>query len=144
MDIESFFGKELSVSYDALQKLQPEEQLNYLLKKLQVVNILPPGTDQQQLRGLLQVYKFNLQAAIDYLPQDVYPNRIFVFRAIEKYVENSEGFSDEPVMGWDKFSSQPVESHDVPGNHATMFAEPHVPVLAKQLRACLDQVQTDD
>ncbi|MEH2211066.1 amino acid adenylation domain-containing protein [Nostoc sp.] len=144
MDIESFFGKELLVSYDALQKLQPEEQLNYLLKKLQVVNILPPSIDQQQLRGLLQVYKSNLQAAIDYMPQDVYPNRIFVFQAIEKYVENSEEFSDEPMMGWDKFSFQLVESYEVPGNHATMFAEPHVSVLAKQLRACLDRVQTDD
>ena len=133
--IERFLGKNLSVSYEALQPLAPDEQLNYLLQRLKTVNVLPPEAGLLQIRGFLQVAKANDQAY--YVPQEVYPHRITLFRS-------SENLDEEPAMGWDKFSSESVEAYDVPGDHMTMMAEPHVQVLAKQLRACLDRVQADD
>jgi len=133
--IERLFGKNLSVSYDDLQLLEPDEQLNYLLERLKMVNFFPPEARIPQIRGFLQVFKANAQ--VHYVPKGVYPTRITIFRA-------SEEFSDDPAMGWDKFSSESVETHDVPGNHITMVAEPHVQVLAEQLRACLAKVQADD
>jgi amino acid adenylation domain-containing protein/non-ribosomal peptide synthase protein (TIGR01720 family) len=134
--IERFLGKKLSVSYEALQPLAADEQLNYLLERLKMVNFFPPEAGLPQIRGLLQVAKANAQAY--YLAQEVYPHRITVFRTTE------ESYDEEPAMGWDKFSSQSVEIYDVPGDHITMMAEPHVQLLAKQLRACLDRVQGDD
>ncbi|MBW4457213.1 MAG: amino acid adenylation domain-containing protein [Nostoc indistinguendum CM1-VF10] len=130
--IERFFGKNLSVSYDDLQPLEPDEQLNYLLERLKMANILPPEARLPQARGFLQVFKANAQT--HYVPKEVYPNRITVFRARKE-------LCDDPAMGWDKVSSEPVETHDVPGDHNTMVAEPHVQVLAEQLRACLDKAQ---
>ena len=41
-------------------------------------------------------------------------------------------------MGWDKYSLKPVETYEVPGEHITMLAEPHVQVLAKHLKVCLE------
>lgn len=135
MTIEQFVGKKLSVSYEHLQPLAPNEQLNYILERLKTANVFPPEAKLSQLRGLVQVFKANHQT--HYVLQEVYPNQITVFPA-------SEQFRDDPAMGWDKVSSEPVEIYSVPGDHNTMLAEPHVRVLAEKLRACLDKAQADD
>jgi thioesterase domain-containing protein len=135
MTIEQFVGKKLSVSYEHLQPLAPNEQLNYILERLKTANVFPPEAKLSQLRGLVQVFKANHQT--HYVLQEVYPNQITVFPA-------SEQFRDDPAMGWDKASSEPVETYSVPGDHNTMVAEPHVRVLAEKLRACLDKAQADD
>jgi thioesterase domain-containing protein len=83
----------------------------------------------------VQVFKANHQT--HYVPHEVYPNQITVFPA-------SEQFCDDPAMGWDQVSSEPVETYSVPGDHITMVTEPHVQVLAEKLRACLDKAQADD
>jgi amino acid adenylation domain-containing protein len=145
--IERLFGKNLEVSYDVLQPLDPDEQLNYLKERLKMVNLLPPEAETTQVRGLVQVFKANNQA--HYVPQEVYPTRVTLFRASE--VDLEEAASKElseilrhPTWGWDELSVEPVESHIVPGDHITMMTEPHVQVLAEQLRICLDRVQADD
>lgn len=135
MTIEQLVGKKLSVSYEHLQPLAPNEQLNYILERLKTANVFPPEAKLSQLRGLVQVFKANHQT--HYVLQEVYPNQITVFPA-------SEQFRDDPAMGWDKASSEPVETYSVPGDHNTMVAEPHVRVLAEKLRACLDKAQADD
>jgi thioesterase domain-containing protein len=145
--IERLFGKNLEVSYDVLQPLDPDEQLNYLKERLKMVNLLPPEAETTQVRGLVQVFKATNQA--HYVPQEVYPTRVTLFRARE--VDLEEAASKElseilrhPTWGWDELSVEPVESHIVPGDHITMMTEPHVQVLAEQLRICLDRVQADD
>jgi len=135
MTIEQLLGKKLSVSYEHLQPLAPNEQLNYILERLKTVNFFPPEAKLAQLRGLVQVVKANHQT--HYVPHEVYPNQITVFPA-------SEQLWDNPTMGWDKVSSEPVETYSVPGDHMTMVTEPHVQVLAEKLRACLDKAQADD
>jgi thioesterase domain-containing protein len=135
MTIEQLAGKNLSVSYENLQPLGPNEQLNYFLQRLKTANVFPPESKLPQLRGLVQVFKANNQT--HYVPHEVYPNQITVFPA-------SEQFWDDPAIGWDKVSSEPVETYSVPGDHITMVTEPHVRVLAEKLRACLDKAQADD
>jgi amino acid adenylation domain-containing protein len=135
MTIEQLVGKKLSVSYEDLQPLAPNKQLNYFLERLKTANVFPPEAKLSQLRGLVQVFKANQQT--HYVQQEVYPNQITVFPA-------SEQFWDDPAMGWDQVSSEPVETYSVPGDHNTMVTEPHVRVLAEKLRACLDKAQVDD
>lgn len=134
-NIERFSGCNLSVSYEDLKQLQPEDQLNYLLERLQKVNIFPAEAKLKQLRGFLQVFKAN--DPTQYFPQSIYPQQITVFRALD----NNE-FGDELDIGWQKFSSTPVETHFVPGDHISIMTEPHVKSLAQQLKACLEGVLT--
>jgi len=143
--IERWVGKNLGVSYKALQPLDPDEQLNYLKERLTMVNLLPPEVGARQVRGLVQVFKANSQAQAHYVPHEVYPTRVTLFRAREVHLEDSELqteiLSEDPTWGWGQLSAEPVEIHVVPGDHVTMMSEPHVQVLAEQLRACLDKAQ---
>jgi len=151
--IEKTCEKTLEVSYEALQPLDLDEQLHYLMERLSRVGLLPPDVGITQIRGLLWVLKANCQAAVDYVPQDAYRTRITLFRASEgnpaavpnermprKFAE----ILQEPTLGWERFSAGPVNLHFVPGNHESLVTEPHVQVLAEQLRVCLEQAQAGD
>jgi amino acid adenylation domain-containing protein len=132
--MERLSGKSLQVSYELWKNLNSEERLNYLEEQLTEITI-------DQLRGLIKVFDANVQAGINYLPQDIYPNRIALFQASEDDTEDTF-IPSEPTWGWERISSQPVEIQTVPGNHHTMLSEPHVQVLAQTLKAYINQVRT--
>ena len=146
---EHFFQKNLGVSYEQLQNLSPDEQLTYIYERLQMVNIYPPGTGLQQIRGFLRVFKAN--NLFTYFRQEVYPTRITLFQASDEYPEQilcGESFEsikpenmNDPLWGWGEVSAGSVEVHTIPGDHLTIMSEPHVQVLAQKLMDCIEQAQ---
>ncbi|HZA25858.1 MAG TPA: alpha/beta fold hydrolase, partial [Dehalococcoidia bacterium] len=98
------FGKNLEVSDDALRLLDPDEQLNYLKECLQMAEVWPPEIGTKQVRGLVQVFKANHQ--IHYVPQEVFPTRITLFRSSEVNPEDDIGNDQisevlrDAALGW--------------------------------------------
>ena len=45
---------------------------------------------------------------------------------------------DEIYLGWKKYTTKEVKRYEVPGNHLTMMALPHVPELGKALQKALN------
>jgi amino acid adenylation domain-containing protein len=43
----------------------------------------------------------------------------------------------DPYFGWRELLTGPSETHEIPGDHAGIFHEPNVKILADKLRACL-------
>ncbi len=138
--LERFFGKEISVDYAELQQLEPEAQFNYFLEKLRRVNLIPPDAGHDMIRCILEVQKASYQALINYVPQ-VYSGKITLLRASKMVAEDSRGVFaqsfQKPALGWGELTTEPIEIHEVPGDHVTMLAEPHVQVLADKLKCCL-------
>ncbi|NEP54598.1 MAG: alpha/beta fold hydrolase, partial [Moorea sp. SIO3C2] len=143
------FGKEIGISYEALEKLTPDDQLTYLYKQLEQINFYPPGAGIKQLRGFVRVMKAN--CLFSYFPEEVYPTPITLFQGIEPYSEKVlkkelvEHINPKnrslPDWGWGQFSTGSVEIYEVPGDHISIVAEPHVQVLAQKLIACIEQAQ---
>ncbi|HEX8474928.1 MAG TPA: amino acid adenylation domain-containing protein, partial [Pyrinomonadaceae bacterium] len=131
----------LPISEEDLRRLNPDERLEYFLVQGRKRNVVPPDYDLLQARRLLYIYQTNVQAFRDYRPRP-YPNRITLFRASETPVvtqDNSAHTSvSDAASGWSQLSSQPLDIHDVPGDHISMIAEPHVRVLATQLQRTLE------
>lgn len=44
---------------------------------------------------------------------------------------------DSPYNGWDRQVKNSIELYLIPGDHETMFAEPHVKMLANKFRGCM-------
>jgi thioesterase domain-containing protein/acyl carrier protein len=82
----------------------------------------------------LQIYK-------KYIPK-VYPGQLTLFLA-SKRGGVPKGWYVDPEFGWGNLANEGVKVHYVPGGHRSLFKEPHVPVLAETLRACLDQAQRE-
>jgi thioesterase domain-containing protein len=73
-----------------------------------------------------------------FAPEDVYPDRVTLFRAIE-----NTGFIEHD-LGWSELAPGGLEIHDVPGDSLSLLQEPHVQRLAEKLTDCIDRVQRDD
>jgi aspartate racemase len=128
-DVSRSWKKKVSVSYEALCPLQPDEQLVYFLDRLRDAQIAPDDMDIFQLRRYIQVYEAHESCLQRYRPKP-YPGRITLFC--------SEDGEADP-SSWSPFSSEPVEVHPVSGDHLSMVDEPYVQSLALQLQRCLDK-----
>jgi len=86
-------------------------------------------------RTLRNIEELNFLAAKDYVPR-VYAGRVTLFWATGELTA-----SYDLEEGWRELVSGDVEVHEIPGNHIDIIKEPHVRVLAEELRACLDAVE---
>jgi thioesterase domain-containing protein/NAD(P)-dependent dehydrogenase (short-subunit alcohol dehydrogenase family)/aryl carrier-like protein len=123
---------------DTLPSITGNERLNYLLERLKAVG---QSLSETELKRHLSVYKANLQAAAEYVLNEI-PIPILLLRASE-FEQNNDFLPDEattvadPTWGWDQVSAS-VELQVVAGSHFTMMNEPHVQVLAERLKIGLE------
>ncbi|NJN13548.1 MAG: amino acid adenylation domain-containing protein, partial [Richelia sp. RM1_1_1] len=128
---------DLSVPFEELRDLPLTEKLNLINKK---ANFIFSDAEIQDFLRFYELFKAHVQAMRSYVPL-CYPDSITLFRASEKIVhdfDNPEWSTNDPLLGWGKCSSQPIQFIDVPGDHFSIFVEPHIQELAKQLRICID------
>ena len=133
--IEHWLGKPLSLSYEALAPLEPEEQLNNFKQRLEMANMLPANADIRQVRGQVQVFKANLLTR--YVPQEAVPIPITLFLAEKGSEVRADILRQDPTWGWRQFG--PVDLQLIPGDHITMLTEPHIQTLAERLSAALEK-----
>ena len=138
---ERFSGRDLHVSYDELRDLNWEEKLHYLQGCLQRANLLSADGDIAPLRGHVQIYRANMH--LHYTPpQETYPIPITLFKTCEVTpdVDDREqaDLFDEACWGWSRYTAEPVDIQEVPGDHITLLAKPHIQVLAEKLKQILD------
>jgi malonyl CoA-acyl carrier protein transacylase/thioesterase domain-containing protein len=141
-------NKELVLKYDVLKKLDFAHQLNYLLKEAVELKLLPNNTSFTEVSHLFQSYKVGIHTswkrAKDYIFKD-YPKRITLFETSE-VIQITNGISSSPFLSkknWSNLFQKVPELHVVPGNHYSMFIEPHVRILAEELKRCLDALVTN-
>ncbi|MEM1393272.1 MAG: amino acid adenylation domain-containing protein [Cyanobacteria bacterium P01_H01_bin.150] len=128
---------DLSVPFEELRDLPLTEKLNLINKK---ANCIFSDAELQDFLRHYELFKAHVQAMRSYVPL-CYPDSITLFRASEEIVhdfDNPEWYTNDPLLGWGKCSSQPIQFIDVPGDHFSIFVEPHIQELAKQLRICID------
>jgi amino acid adenylation domain-containing protein len=82
-----------------------------------------------------KVAQAQYRAFREYKPRP-YPGRLTLFRARMQPLFSSHA----PDSGWEWLAAGGLEIRVVPGNHLGMLQEPHVQVLAQQLRDCLGRV----
>ncbi|MBW1598459.1 MupA/Atu3671 family FMN-dependent luciferase-like monooxygenase [Streptomyces sp. JJ38] len=133
------FQRDLTVDRAEVAALDEAGQHAYLRELLAEHGVLPPEFDDAfQLRGFIQAYIADQLSR--YVPERPYEGTLTLFRAADLHPDNvpPEVIAwtlDDPARGWGRFTSNPVEVHETPGDHLTMLAAPHVEQLAKLLDA---------
>ncbi len=111
-----------------------EEEMNRLLARAREAGLLRADLRPRQVQRMMGVYKANLRALAGYRAGS-YAGRLTVFRPREA--------PDDPRLlpanGWEPLTAEPIEVEVVPGDHYTMLAAPHVPLLAGRLRHCIER-----
>ncbi|MDQ2677814.1 MAG: amino acid adenylation domain-containing protein, partial [Actinomycetota bacterium] len=76
-------------------------------------------------------------AAADRYVARPYPGPMTVFHAADEVFDTPEAL--RTALGWSCVADGPIEMVEVPGRHMSMLEEPHVAVLAEELRAAIDR-----
>ncbi len=85
------------------------------------------------MQNVQRVFRSHLKARANYLPQDIYPGKIDIYASGTLRLDVQDK--------WNELAAEGVEYHFVGGSHGSIDTEPHVRVLAEQLRASLDKAQ---
>lgn len=122
-------GRSIPLQRADFQGVPAEDRLGYLTRQMQRVGLLPPGNNSQQVRGLLQVFRANMQ--MRYRPPAPINVPTVLFRA-DSVLPELLPLPDE-TLGWQRWIMEPVVTHIVSGDHFSMLGSPHVQTLAAQL-----------
>ncbi|MCL6753052.1 amino acid adenylation domain-containing protein [Nostoc sp. CCCryo 231-06] len=128
---------DFSVPFEELRDLPLTEQLNLINEK---GNFIFSDVEIEDFLRYYKLFKAHVKAMRNYEPQ-VYPQPITLFRANQEIIhdfDNPEWYTNDPLLGWGKCSSQPIQVIEVPGDHFSIFVEPHIQELAKHLKDCID------
>jgi aspartate racemase len=132
-----------------LKPLNAAAKLQYVLGKLQFA---PAKAKHKIYRRAYKIYRgigrplpevlrnieeLNFAAVKDYVPR-VYPGRATIFLASDDLTA-----AYDVEEGWQDLLAGGLEKIRVPGNHLDIIKEPHVRVLARELKACLDRVEAE-
>jgi len=137
-------GVDLNVTANDFEGLNADEQLMFLLKQLKASGLAPPDLEDRWIRNFMKGYRARINTTVNYIPQ-LYPGRITLFRATENDTEMKDHLAkvgqdqEDPFFGWDKVSAEPIEVIPVPGYHEVIAAGPNGPVLAQQLKDCIER-----
>ena len=143
-NLSIFSGQHLTIADGDLAGLTAEERIEYFLAEAKSRNVFPPDLSMADVRAFLDASDRHVRAFWSYLPA-VSDERLVLFRSadsLEWAIEEETELAASPDFGWQKFSSQPVVVHRVPGNHVTMFQQPNVRELARVLAEALEESRT--
>ena len=134
LDLIGAFGvsaERLSIIGEELRRLEPDEQLFFVLNMAVKARIVEPSITLSQFKKFLGVYQANRIALHNYEPQP------YDVKAVLFMGEGSGAKWEYPSLGWGELASGGVEERIVPGNHRTLMLEPNVEKLAAELRALM-------
>jgi hypothetical protein len=131
----NIFSDTHALSFERLQQLEGDDRLTYIMEQLKITDLVPAGVGFSWFRGFFNVYRAYYRASRTYHPQP-YPGELILFRPEEEINAETSGRD----LGWDRLVAE-LKVRLVPGNHSNMVSEPHVRVLAAQLRTCLDEIE---
>ena len=85
------------------------------------------------------VLEANRDALRNYTPQ-MYPGQITLLLSSEA---PERSFYDRR-LGWSDMAADGLDVQVVPGSHDTLFAEPHVKILAEKLKVCIQKAHVPE
>jgi amino acid adenylation domain-containing protein len=139
--------------WQQIVRLGPRSKLVYLQERwsgiaertAQAAYRVVPGLGSLLPHPLRRAWSFHVEEEKDrqggrrYRPQ-IYPGQAALFWSTERPRE----LYQEVIEAWTGLVAGGIELHDVPGNHLSMVAEPHIRVLADKLNACLERARADE
>ncbi|MDZ8033656.1 alpha/beta fold hydrolase [Nostoc sp. DedSLP04] len=131
-ELSGLYGKELAIALEELHQLDPLDQLNLLLEKVQQLGILPSDMGIQQAQRLWNVFCTNFMACRHYQLK-TYPAKALLICASE----NNQCKVQDSNSGWSTIIND-LKTCTIPGNHYTIVQTPLIKNLIKALETFLE------
>ena len=141
--IEQGAGVSLGVDLAALTAMSADERRRALREAMETHGMLPDGSAQSQVDGIVQTMKWTDLCYADYQPPRLNAP-ILVVRASDPFLLDG-GFDPRyfddttETWGWEQLADQ-VNSVRVPGDHLSMLNATNAGILAAAIESALQQV----
>jgi len=130
MIIKELVGEYLKIDEQALAKMSPEEQVDYiseLARQANIADLLPPDFGVP----FLKVVASHMKAMFSYEPKAYQGHKsLLYFRHTERLPE----YPDHPELPWTNLSGGEIDIRKVKGNHYTMNFAPNVNKIGAEVR----------
>lgn len=130
--LELLFPTDDRQELERLRELPASAQLEHFRERAEMAQLLVAGAGAGQAQRIYEVFQANMRAVVDYRPQP-YDRLITVFRA----ADHATPMHADHGLGWEPWTSQGVEIHEIAAEHLTMLQEPAVDALARHLNQIL-------
>jgi len=129
------YQDELALNWDALRRLNGDEQVEYIVEQLEASGDVPLDLrylDRPKQRQTLKLEKRNVEALLKYTPQ-VYPGRVTLLRSSTERPD----FGNDTTLGWGRLAAEGVEVYEIPAKHRDFLEHPVAERVAAILRQCI-------
>ncbi len=127
----------LSVDATRFEPLAPDERLTAMWEYLKQGKVVLPDMELSEVHRLFYIFQCNNQALQRYAPR-VYSGPIVLFQASQQLLAKQRSAE---ASGWRALAGGGLTVHTLPGNHYSLLREPHIAILAKQLRIHLHAIE---
>ena len=124
-----WFGRDVPLEREELLALEPDRRAAYFMELARRHAIYPPDTADDRITRILGLFQRICRNA--YVPAEPLAGPMMFFRA------RDSAFCETAAGGWEGVATRPLRVRELPGNHVTIVTEPHVELLARELRAAL-------
>jgi thioesterase domain-containing protein len=136
-----FAGAEMSVSYEELRALDPQQGLETALREAKRHRVVPADVSTDHIRQLIDVCKTHVRIVMNYTPIP-FPQHLYIFRPADTTaLAEASGQSLEKDLGWGSVVGGQLTLREVPGNHFTMMTGENANGLAEVLSDCLKRAR---
>jgi amino acid adenylation domain-containing protein len=124
--IELYHNRTLDLVTDDFRTAAPEERVSLIVSRMKQQGLLPANATTAEVGCLINVYKANVRAIIDFTPQACRADiHAFATRTLcEKYPR-------DPTLGWERLTRGQVKVVAVPGEHNSMLTGAAATELAR-------------
>ena len=130
----------LRLYVQTLARLRGRQRFDYLLERLKILGRWSPNAMCSGVTAASSIFRLVTQAnrvAVQQYQPRVYPGRVVLFRAEDRKVASG----DDLRRAWSRLAAGGLEIHSLSADDSgALLREPHVRVLARQLKACIECV----
>lgn len=121
---------------EMLKDYSENEQMDFVIRLIKQADYMPPWYGAAEVERWVRVHKACRQAGQRYVPRPL-DEPLMLFRTKTPLLAEDAPEEHKRTYGWHSLSCQPVHICELPGTHATLFQEPHIGVLAEELKRVL-------
>ncbi|OJH37307.1 alpha/beta fold hydrolase [Cystobacter ferrugineus] len=124
-----WFGQELGLRSEDMRALEPRQRIERFMHLARSHGVYPPDEPDERIERVLAVFRAVSHG--DYKPAERFQGPLTFLRG------HDSKFCETLTEGWEDVSTQPLRLRVVPGNHVSLLTEPHVEVVANEIRAAI-------
>lgn len=124
--IEEHYGCRLGIT--GLEGLDESAQYECVMTRMAEQQLVAPGTSRDDLRGLLRVYKANVQAVLRHRVSPIHADVSAIVST--ELAGRTQG---DPTAGWQALTSGRVTVHTLDSTHVSILKRPAVEQIAELL-----------